>query len=150
MTMPQFQDHKFMSAKEKSSGLRAWVTFLRHGLQNKHFTQGLYRHLTLHCAFIAHYDRGGFYATYFERASEALRFLSQFDPDGPGTSVEYGGNYWLHSEVAADLNAAMREAAGPFLPKLRADLRALEIVDAQDELDRAQARVYRLLHGAAR
>ena len=148
---PVFTDHKFMSAAEKSRVLKAWVTFLRHGLQDKHFTKGLYQHVIQHAAFIAHYSRHDFYGVYFDPADpDATRkFLAQFDPDGPGVSVEYGETYWLYNEAAGDLNQAMREAARPFLPALREGLyrQALANADArrrsaEAELARLQATAY--------
>ena len=57
-----------------------------------HFTKRLYEHLHLHCSFIAHYNRLGFYAEYFERGEDTARFLSQFDSRGDCRSVEYGGH----------------------------------------------------------
>jgi len=101
-----FRDSEFLSAREKWLVLRHWVRFLKHGLRFADFTRRLYEHLHLHCSFIAHYDRAGFYATYFERGEDAMRFLSQFDQRGEGRSVEYGGTWWLSGEYA-DLNQAM-------------------------------------------
>lgn len=127
-----FRDEKFMSATEKHLVLRAWITFLRHGCQREHFTERLYQHITLHCSFIAHYDRLGFYGVYFARPnSETIRFLDQFDPSKPGQSAEMGDTFWLAPHVSAvDLNEAMREAAGPFIPRLR-----LQAVEAERQSD---------------
>src|SRR5437867_6119728 len=58
-----FGDARFMSAREKDLALKAWVRFLKHGLRFADFSDRLYRHLTLHASFIAHYDRAGFFAT---------------------------------------------------------------------------------------
>jgi hypothetical protein len=62
---PDFIDEPFMSAKEKEVVLNAWTRFLKNGCKFQDFTDALYRHLTLHCSFIAHYDRLGFYEFYF-------------------------------------------------------------------------------------
>jgi hypothetical protein len=116
-----FRDEKFMSAAEKQLVLQAWITFLKHGCQREHFTERLYQHITLHCSFIAHYDRRGFYDVYFARPnSETIRFLDQFDPNKSGHSAEMGDTFWLAPHVSAvDLNEAMRAAAGPYIPRLR-------------------------------
>lgn len=117
----QLYDEQFMSADEKSKVLHAWKKFLESACEKNRFTEALYHHLTLHCSFIAHYDRHGFYDFYFGRIDgDLFRFLDQFDPEKPGISAEYGATYWLDfHRTGADLNRAMRETAGPYLHKLR-------------------------------
>ncbi len=83
----EFRDVEFMSAREKELVLKAWVRFVRNGLRFEDFTRRLYEHLHLHCGFIAHYDRAGFYRTYFENEEETVLFLSQFDKRGESRSV---------------------------------------------------------------
>ena len=111
-----FSDGEFMSAREKELVLKAWVRFLKHGLRLADFTERLYGHLMQHCSFIAHYNRGGFYQTYFESGEDTVRFLSQFDKRGECRSVEYGGP-WLCGGYA-DLNGAMVEASTPYIAAL--------------------------------
>ena len=84
------------------------MRLLRRGLAWD-FSKRLYEHLYLHCSFIAHYDRGGFYATYFDRGEDTMHFLSQLDKGVGGRSVEYGGA-WIAGDYA-DLNRAMVEEA---------------------------------------
>jgi len=127
-----FKDAAFMSARDKQLTLKAWVRFMRHGLRWEDFTKRLYEHLHLHCSFIAHYDRAGFYATYFNRGEDTLCFLSQFDKEGGCRSVEYGGA-WIAGDYA-DLNRGMVEEASSFIPKLADDART-----AQEAADVAQA-----------
>jgi hypothetical protein len=117
----QFSDEKFMCAAEKKAVLRAWIRFLESGCKKNQFTEALYHHLIQHCSFIAHYDRHGYYGVYFERLTpDIFRFFDQFDPQKPGVSAEYGATYWLSvGATGTDLNAAMREAAGPYLDGLR-------------------------------
>jgi hypothetical protein len=104
--MYQFTDSEFMTAKDKELVIRQWETFLNNGLQRKHFTDRLYKHLTLHCSFIAHYSIHGFYQTYFESPQASINFLSQFDKDKGNISVEYGATYWLNGDYE-DINKAM-------------------------------------------
>ena len=114
----KFTDTKYTTAKEKMLVLKAWATFLKHGMKREHFTERLYHHLTLQCSFIAHYDSNGFYRTYFGESKLAtVRFLEMFDPNGDGLSAEYGSRHWLDNENG-DLNQAMREVAGPYLDGL--------------------------------
>jgi len=69
-----FTDTKFMTGKEKAMVLKQWRTFLKNGMASKSFSKRLYQHLILHCNFIAHYSREGFYNWYF----------GQPDPDQHG------------------------------------------------------------------
>jgi hypothetical protein len=122
-----FEDEKFMSAAEKRLVLSAWKTFLKYGCRKDQFTERLYHHLIYHCSFIAHYDRHGFYGFYFETPSPSThRFLDQFDPAKPGISAEYGNTFWLYRSTGCDLSEAMREAAAPYLSKLRFQFASLE------------------------
>jgi hypothetical protein len=106
-----------MSAAQKTTTLRAWVRFLKSGLQFEHFTKALYDHLIQHCSFIAHYNRAGFYSHYFEAGDSTGLFLSQFDTRGPCFSVEYGGHHWLSGDYA-DINRAMISEGEGFIPSL--------------------------------
>ena len=121
-----FRDAKFMTAKEKERVLKAWERFLKGGCKFEQFTKALYQHLTLHCSFIAHYNRHGFYNYYFSNAHVKKIFLSQFDPNGSKNSVEYGWNYWLTDSDFEDLNTAMVEIAGKYIPDLVENLNTEE------------------------
>jgi hypothetical protein len=112
-----FQDAKFMTAREKELVLKAWIRFLKHGLRWQDFSHWLYKHLHLHCGFIAHYNRLGFYETYFVSGEETVRFLSQFDKRGECLSVEFGGTMWSSGDCE-DLKRAMIEEGQAFIPKL--------------------------------
>lgn len=139
-----FRDEQFMSAAEKEKVLRAWTRFLKSGCAKPQFTEALYHHLNQHCSFIAHYDRHGFFAFYFECPSRNLvRFFDQFDPDLPGISAEYGGTGWLSPHMTgADLSQAMREAARPYLANLRQ-----QFGEARRQWDISTARTLLAAHG---
>lgn len=120
-------DVEFMTADEKRRVLRAWERFLKVGLLKPSFTKALYHHLTQHCSFIAHYDRHGFYATYFTDPKDTRRFLSQFDrrniepSEAVPKSIEYGMTYWGDGDYA-DINRAMVEIAFPYIVGLEREL----------------------------
>lgn len=118
------RDTQFMSAAEKEKVLRQWKSFLASGLQWEKFTKPLYHHLIQHCSFIAHYDRSGFYATYFQEGDDTAHFLSQFDGrkavrSGIPKSVEYGMTWWVSGDYV-DINMAMIDIAGKYIPDLLA------------------------------
>jgi len=96
-----FTDVQFMTAKEKELVLKNWETFLKYGLQKKHFTKRLYNHLHLHSGFIAHYDIHGFYSTYFEAGQDTERFFKHF-------CIHSAQNYGANIDYD-DLHTAMRE-----------------------------------------
>lgn len=138
---PSFKAVQFMTAKQKTQVYKEWVQFMRGGFRQEDFTQAIYQHLSLHAAFIAHFNRHGFYGHYFERASMTLRFLDQFDRAKGCHSAEMGGTYWLNDRDYQDLNNAMVDAIAADLPELRRKLRAADLAVAQQELAAAQARV---------
>ncbi len=130
MTKHEFRASEFMTIREKELVLKTWLRFLGNGLRFKDFTDRLYKHLHLHCGFIAHYDRPGFYETYFENGEDTVRFLSRFDKRENLQSVGYGG-----SGEYEDLARAMIEEGAAFIPKLmeaaRAKQRAADLAEAQ-------------------
>ncbi len=101
-----FGDERFMTVTEKWRVLNAWRRFIRGGFRYPQFSRALYEHLHLHCSFIAHYNRYGFWSHYFDSGPEKLyAFLDQFG--GDRQSVEYGATWWLDGPTGADLNQAM-------------------------------------------
>lgn len=109
------KDTKFMTAKDKELALKQWRTFIKEGMQAKHFTKRIYEHLSLHCSFIAHYNREGFYSTYFQQPEDTIKFLEQFDPTGEHRSVELGGGYWFTDSDYHDLNDGMCQVVGEYI-----------------------------------
>jgi len=105
---------KFMSAEEKGKVLKDWQRFIENDFDKAKFTKRLYNHLIQHCSFIAHYNQGGFYGTYFEDPEGTIKFMKQFDKDQGCISVEYGMKYWLNSEDYGDINTGMVEALEPY------------------------------------
>lgn len=129
-----FTDTEFMTAKEKELALKDWEQFLKYGLHWTHFTERLYKHLSLHCSFIAHYNRMGFHNTYFNVSEDSIRFLRQFDKSWGSKSVEMGGTFWLDGDYA-DINQAMIATAAKYLPALYQRLS-----ETQEKSDIAEAR----------
>ena len=142
-----FKSVRFMTAGEKWLVLSSWKRFLRNGHRQEDFTERLYKHLTLHCSFIAHYSRSGFYQHYFTESEMTLKFLSQFDQRGPCLSVEYGGDYWLRngndvSREYYDINGMMVKVGALFIPDLQVKLH-----ESQKKSDLAQANALLEKHG---
>ncbi len=138
------KDTKFMPARERGLVLRQWETFLRNGCRREDFTNALYHHLMQHCSFIAHYNRDGFYQTYFCEGEDTAHFLTQFDRSKGCRSVEYGMTYWLTAEDYSDINSAMVDVAAKYIPILTQAAKA-----KQKEADIARARVLLAKHGVS-
>ncbi|HHN46837.1 MAG TPA: hypothetical protein ENN09_05280 [Planctomycetes bacterium] len=148
--MSRFGDAEFMTADEKRRVLKAWVRFFCGGFQYRHFTRALYQHLIQHCSFIAHYDRRGFYLTYFAAPEATGRFLDQFDRSKDCVSIEYGMTYWIRggNDVSAqyyDVNNAMVDAVEDMLPELRKRIASQTLKCALSRLDAAESEVAALM-----
>jgi len=132
-----FTDAQYMTAAQKRRVLGDWVCFFETGMELKRFTKRLYEHLTLHCSFIAHFNRQGFYQTYFADPEALQRFLDQFDRSKGCVSTEYGMTYWIRdgndvSQAFYDLNSALVDAIADMLPTLRDEAKQRAIVAAQE------------------
>jgi hypothetical protein len=71
------KDSQFMTAEQKKRVLRQWDTFIEGGFGFHLFTDAIYQHLNLHCGFIAHYNRLGFYSVYWN--DDFITFAQQPD-----------------------------------------------------------------------
>ena len=112
------QDTEFMTAKEKEHVLKDWESFLKSNFKRQYFKERLYKHLILHCSFIAHYDINGFYSTYFERGDDTIHLLSQFDRAKGCRGAELGGYSWINYPGMNDINNAMCEIASKYISVL--------------------------------
>jgi hypothetical protein len=114
---------QFQSAAEKAKVFKDWKRFIEADFNKAKFTKRLYNHLIQHCSFIAHYNQGGFYSTYFEDPEDTLKFMKQFDTEQGCRSIEYGTTHWLNSKDYMNINTAMVELMEPYIseiyPKLR-------------------------------
>lgn len=148
--MPTFRDAPYLTVPQKRHIYQAWQNFLVHSFARRFFTKDLYKHLTLHCSFIAHFNLDGFYGTYFDPLGQAtLRFIDQFDGALPGVSAEYGDTYWCRSGNDAvapyyDLHDAMRTFMKSHADRLRGLVKKALLVQAEMDLKHAQARIDKL------
>jgi len=144
-----FTDAQYMTTQQKRRVLGDWVRFFAGGMAIKRFTKRLYEHLTLHCSYIAHYSRSGFFETYFADPEALQRFLDQFDRSQGCVSTEYGMTYWIRdgNECSAayyDLNNALVDAIADMLPALREQARQWAVEAAQEEVSLAELKLARL------
>lgn len=115
-----FEDGKLMPGIEKRIVYRDWERFVVSRFAFKLFTDKLYKHLIYHCAFIAHYNKVGFFSYYFmEDNQRKIAFIEQFVS---GRSVEYGDMTWLTGDDYRDINTAMMELMQKYSDKLKSEL----------------------------
>ena len=90
-----FKDSQWLKANDKEKIYKRWKTFIKglctirpiidtdadygsfNKLQFKRFTKSIYEHMHLHCGFIAHYSRNGFFSEYFNEYDTLLRFFDR-------------------------------------------------------------------------
>ena len=132
----EFKDVPFMTAAEKQKVLNAWSRLIKTVLESDEeekwwnaFNDSLYQHLHMHCGFIAHYDRRGFFATYFNDGEESIRFFEHFK------------ELYYSSQDHIDINQAMTDALKPHLEALYEKFRGDAIRDKELRIKVLQAEV---------
>ena len=71
----EFNATKWDSAADKAKFANALCRFIEAGFPYTLFTQRLYTRLSLCFGFITHYDRNGYFGTYFGTLRDKVRFL---------------------------------------------------------------------------
>jgi len=124
----EFVPTKFSSAADKADFGNALVHFLDTDCPQELFTKKLYQRLSMTFGHIAHYDRSGFYDTWFTRArhraafvEKTLRWPCHGDPEFTFSDVEYA-----IQQVMRQRNCLAR-----FELKAAEALRAAEIKDLE-------------------
>jgi len=140
MTEHHFKSVEFGAAEEKEKVLKAWKQFLAHDFSQKFFTERLYKHLILHCSFIAHYSRDGFYHDYFDDPEETTKLIKQFDENFGYLSTEYGMDCWIKGDFS-DLNLAMCEEVSRCKKLLYAKLYTANKKKAAAEIQRLRRKI---------
>lgn len=136
-TKPVFSDVQFMTAAEKGKVARQWERFLKHlsinGCSTEEnvnlFPKSLYEHLHLHCGYIAHYNRYGFFETYFVRHSDCADFVRRWT-DRDSTPWSNGPALFDMMPDYRDLGGHMVAVARKYGPAIMA--KAKTAVRSQD------------------
>lgn len=134
------QDSKFMTGEQKRKVLGQWDKFIKGGFSHHLFTDAIYQHLNLHCGFIAHFNRMGFYSTYWN--GDFIAFAKQTDMvllPVPGVFINWErfllsfqcwgewagmGATMLHS-LKSHLSSTLRELEGEVIDAFHHDLEQL-------------------------
>jgi hypothetical protein len=71
----EFVPNKFSSAQDKADFGNTFLRFIELDWARTAFSKSFYNRLSMCFSHIAHYDAGGFYATWFTSDADRLRFL---------------------------------------------------------------------------
>ena len=111
----QFVGTKWDSADVKAKFANDLAKFVLSGFDEERFTQSLYRRLSLTFGHIAHYDKYGFWHTWFLTPQKCVRWVDYIlehviygDPEYTYSDVERAFKKWLQT---ADLGE-LRQLAG--------------------------------------
>lgn len=133
----KYSDTKFMTARQKERAFDCFKRVLEARDISK-MDSNLYKHLTLHCGFIAHYDIHSFKATYSGQGFRS--FVEHFDRN---SRAFHGWNHWVRLEGYEDINSDMVKLATAMAPTIYAEL-DLQQKNAEIDLCRAIAEKYGL------
>jgi hypothetical protein len=103
MTFTEFMPTQWSSAQDKAAFAKQFVRFVQSGFAAKHFTDRFYRRLSNTFCHIAHYNRGGFWDTFFTSTADKVRFLEQILQHPC-----YGDPAWTYSDVERALQAWLK------------------------------------------
>jgi len=104
-TASQFTPTQWDNADDKAWFANQFVRFVESGFEQKHFSDRFYRRLSNTFGHIAHYNRLGFWETFFTTTEDKLRFLEitlnhpcYGDPEWTYSDVERALKSWLTDE----------------------------------------------------
>jgi hypothetical protein len=131
-----FADSKWLSGDEKRKVLKQWTSFVKNGFPETSFTSSVYEHLHLHCGYIAHYNKHGYYGEYWGEYARDLHrharedhfsvrpvpaafynwesFIRQFSIWGDYTDIGTAMMIVLKTELECLENDLLKEARGHF------------------------------------
>jgi hypothetical protein len=129
----QFTPTQWDTAKDKAAFAKQFVRLVQSDFAAQHFTDKFYRRLSNTFANIAHYNRAGFWETFFTTTADKLRFLEQ-----TLSHPCYGDPAWTYSDVERALQAWLR--ADGTLERYRQRLAEETEAAERTELARLQAK----------
>jgi len=126
---------KWDTPEDKARFEKQFKTFALRGFLMKDFPNTFYTRLSMCFGFIAHYDRSGFYSTYFTQPADTVEFLKAV-LEHPC----YGDPAWTYSDVERAIQEWLKTTGVCVLNEVRAY--AGEVLEAQEraELTRLQAK----------
>ena len=139
----KFTDVEFMSAKDKELVLKDWTKFLnvlvlddgstkidKYGneipILFPKFTKRLYEHLHLSCGYIAHYNRFGFFQTYFEGGDDTIAFCGAFIEQN-----QRWGSHKDYEDITGEMLKVLSDIKGKIYTKSGEQQKSADIAEAK-------------------
>jgi hypothetical protein len=104
----QFTPTEFSTAEDKAKFANHFVRFVESGFKESLFPKWFYTRLSMTFGHIAHYNRNGFYETWFANTDKQMEFLQHTmrypcygQPEYTYCDVEEALIYWLEKRLAA-------------------------------------------------
>ena len=104
-TADRYMPTKFHSAEDKAKFANHFVRFVESGFKPTLFPKWFYNRLSNTFSHIAHFNRGGFYATWFDSLDSKIKFLVRLR-DYPG----YGSPEFTYCDVERDISKWIGES----------------------------------------
>jgi hypothetical protein len=128
-TADKFSSTQWEEAEAKAQFAQAFIRFVESDFAKSDFTEPFYKRLSMTFDHIAHYDREGFYATFFTAAEDKVRFLQQTarhcchgDPAYTYSDVERALQSWLkENSVLAKHQERLDDMRSPKLTQVQWD-----------------------------
>jgi hypothetical protein len=122
----QFTPTQWDTAADKVLFAEQFVQFVQSDFNFRHFTDKFYRRLSNTFGHIAHYNRGGFWDTFFRTTHDKVRFL-EWTLQHPC----YGDPTWTYSDVERALQAWLKteDMLNRYLTRLIEENEAAERVE---------------------
>ena len=135
----KFKTTEFMTENEKKQVLRDWKKFLNALIEDysklnldwnayNTFTDRLYNHLHLHCGYIAHFSRDGFFSRYFTGPTSLKEFFEHWDRTDVLSPIHPAEEY-------EDINTAMHTEYLKIKDKL---FKIIENVERKQDIEQAK------------
>ena len=100
-----FTPTRWSTCEDKARFAGQLMAFIENGCDEKQFTSSLYSRLSQMFGFIAHTDRGGFIATYFDTPQSKAVFIDHILAHTP-----VGDPAWTWSDVEHVIQDALEDA----------------------------------------
>lgn len=130
----QFTPTKWDTAEQKAKFANQFVKFLQSNFNYSKFPKWFYTRLSMTFGHIAHYDRNGFFNTFFMNPNDKVKFIkytldshSSGDPSYCYSDVETAVKQWIREDGALTFFEQQAEAFNYRHRKMEASMALAEL-----------------------
>lgn len=101
-TSEMFSPSEFLTSEDKSKFLNSLVKFTLGGFNENCFSNKLYNRLSSIFGHIAHYNKKGFYETWFSRPEQIRSWVNhvrEYNCVGPDSDIGKNFQHWMNSHM---------------------------------------------------